>query len=1101
MTSGCLDRKEVRGAIWGVHSTTDRPAGGNTGRLFLAFGGPVCADRISNCPLDRVLTYKNLIYLLNLQFCARAFTKERSKPRVSSLSKIKESQIKVCEQCFLCHFIVLCSICTKCPKCCAKSTCRGPTPKLLANLARSRGQSDSGLNLEGGLHPPLPDPTKSYKVPYSRKLLCQSPQEQLPVGGITSAYGQTCNRTGPQSNIPGVFQPTLPSPKTQQQMEANTGSEQTKYFPQGGKIQNGDTGNHQNIPPKTGVGHLGGLQGRLLPHTNTGTIQEVPPFSYSGPDLPIQSSAFWSVHSAYGVHCVSKGGETDGHAQGYKDPPVPRRLVGESRIPTSLSPPHPDSSQNVPGTWLAGKYGKIRTGTQTDFRFCRLPVRPPSRPGQTDQGLVAKPSGQNTSTIAAAGLSGPSVYVTDRFTNSHRKTDSPRPTTHETHTVVSQKQLEGPRIFRKDHPSTQFPAPSSAMVVRRKQCATRPTITPSRTCSTDLYRHIKRRVGRSLKRAHCKGLLVGAGKQTAHKLSTVKSSLSSSQRVPRTMYRQDNSSGIRQHYGSGLYNKEGGMRSGPLCALLWRILTWCSQKQVTLKARHIPGHLNVIADKLSRLGQTIQTEWSLLLEVFISICKEWHQPQIDLFATRFNHKLPQFVSPVPDPLAVAVDALTLPWEDLDAYAFPPTSILGKVVEKLLDSRYQRVILIAPGWPNMPWFWDLVAMSNSPQPTKPAQSLDTAVQPDPSQESGKPESPCMAPRATAIKEQGFSKAVAARIEAPQRKSTRSVYEAKWTIFTKWCITNQVDFRSPPIKSVADFLLYLFEIKNLQPSTIDGYRSAIADKLGNITVNISKDDNLTRLLDSFHRDRPKGRRGIPSWNLSLDLHQLTKAPFEPLKEASMKHLTFKTVFLLALGSGKRRSEIHAWLQKNIRHQSDWSKVSLVPSPSFLSKNQLAKEGPESVAPVVIPALAPTLDRSLKSDRTLCPVRALRYYLDRTSDFRQGKELVFVSFKKGFDKDISPATISSWIKQTVILCYELSDQQAHTLHQVKAHDVRAFAASKAFQSGVSLEQILAACHWKSHNTFTQFYLKDVAWADSELYHLGPVVAAQQIHQGTST
>ena len=137
-----------------------------------------------------------------------------------------------------------------------------------------------------------------------------------------------------------------------------------------------------------------------------------------------------------------------------------------------------------------------------------------------------------------------------------------------------------------------------------------------------------------------------------------------------------------------------------------------------------------------------------------------------------------------------------------------------------------------------------------------------------------------------------------------------------------------------------------------------------------------------------------------------------------------------------------------------------------------------------------------RSLKSDRSLCPVRALRYYLDRTSDLRQNKELVFVSFKKGFDKDISPATISSWIKQTVILCYELSDQETHTLHQVKAH-VRAFAASKAFQSGVSLEHILSACHWKSHNTFTQLYLKDVAWADSELYHLGPVVAVQQIHQ----
>ena len=272
--------------------------------------------------------------------------------------------------------------------------------------------------------------------------------------------------------------------------------------------------------------------------------------------------------------------------------------------------------------------------------------------------------------------------------------------------------------------------------------------------------------------------------------------------------------------------------------------------------------------------------------------------------------------------------------------------------------------------------------------------------------------------------------------------------------------------------------------MKPGTIDGYRSAIADKLGNSTINVSKDENLTRLLDIFLRDRPKGRRGIPSWNLSLVLHQLTKAPFEPLKEASLKHVTFKTVFLLALGSGKHRSEIHAWLHKNIRHHSEGSKVSLYPSPTFLSKNQLAKEGPDSVAPVVIPALAPTLDKSLKGDRSLCPVRGLRDYLDRTSDLRQNKELVFVSFKKSFDKDISPATISSWIKQTVILCYELSDQEALALHQVKTHDVRALAASKAFQSGVSLDQILSACHWKSHNTFTQFCLKNVAWADTELF-----------------
>ena len=65
-----------------------------------------------------------------------------------------------------------------------------------------------------------------------------------------------------------------------------------------------------------------------------------------------------------------------------------------------------------------------------------------------------------------------------------------------------------------------------------------------------------------------------------------------------------------------------------------------------------------------------------------------------------------------------------------------------------------------------------------------------------------------------------------------------------------------------------------------------------------------------------------------------------------------------------------------------------------------------------------------------------------------------LLVLSFKKGFNKDIFPATISSWIKQAVILCYELSDLEALTLHQVEAHDVRAFAAFKAFQSGISLE-----------------------------------------------
>ena len=97
-----------------------------------------------------------------------------------------------------------------------------------------------------------------------------------------------------------------------------------------------------------------------------------------------------------------------------------------------------------------------------------------------------------------------------------------------------------------------------------------------------------------------------------------------------------------------------------------------------------------------------------------------------------------------------------------------------------------------------------------------------------------------------------------------------------------------------------------------------------------------------------DRPKGRRGIPSWNLSLVLHQLTKAPFEPIKEASLKHLTFKTVFLLALGSGKRRSEIHACQNKNIRHKSDWRRVSLYPSVQLSFQESAGQRGTRQCGP---------------------------------------------------------------------------------------------------------------------------------------------------------
>ena len=191
------------------------------------------------------------------------------------------------------------------------------------------------------------------------------------------------------------------------------------------------------------------------------------------------------------------------------------------------------------------------------------------------------------------------------------------------------------------------------------------------------------------------------------------------------------------------------------------------------------------------------------------------------------------------------------------------------------------------------------------------------------------------------------------------------------------------------------------------------------------------------------------------------------------------------MLALASGKRHSEIHAWVATKVSNLGQWEKVALFPSSDFISKNQLAREGSQSVSPVTIPALTTIVDRQFKEDRTLCPVQALRYYLDRT-----------ISFEKGHTSDIRPATLSSWLKQTILLCYKQADQQALDLIQVKKHDIRAFVAPKAFYGGVSVDQIMQACHWKAHNTFTNFYLKDLTWSDNNNnMYLGPVVAAQQV------
>ena len=116
---------------------------------------------------------------------------------------------------------------------------------------------------------------------------------------------------------------------------------------------------------------------------------------------------------------------------------------------------------------------------------------------------------------------------------------------------------------------------------------------------------------------------------------------------------------------------------------------------------------------------------------------------------------------------------------------------------------------------------------------------------------------------------------------------------------------------------------------------------------------------------------------------------------MKDTDLQYLTLKTAFLLALASRKHRSKIHAWVANKVSNLRHWEKVVLFPSSNFITKNQLSREGSQSVSLVTIPALTTIVDRQIKEDRTLCPVWALRYYLDCTKDQRGSQSLLFISF----------------------------------------------------------------------------------------------------------
>ena len=112
---------------------------------------------------------------------------------------------------------------------------------------------------------------------------------------------------------------------------------------------------------------------------------------------------------------------------------------------------------------------------------------------------------------------------------------------------------------------------------------------------------------------------------------------------------------------------------------------------------------------LSPQCQTLPTEWSLNPGITKHLFLLLGSSHVDLFATRWNTKLPTIVSPVPDPQPLAVDTLCLSWQNLWIYAFPSHQLLTKILTKLHQFNAQ-LLLVAPAWRAQPWFPDFLYLS-------------------------------------------------------------------------------------------------------------------------------------------------------------------------------------------------------------------------------------------------------------------------------------------------------------------------------------------------------------------------------------------------------
>ncbi len=315
--------------------------------------------------------------------------------------------------------------------------------------------------------------------------------------------------------------------------------------------------------------------------------------------------------------------------------------------------------------------------------------------------------------------------------------------------------------------------------------------------------------------------------------------------------------------------------------------------------------------------------------------------------------------------------------------------------------------------------------------------------------------------------GLPPAVVNTITSARALSTRQAYRLKWNLFVDWCSPRREDPRRCPIAVVLSFLQDGLEWR-LSPSTLKVYVAAIAAHHDAVDgKSLGKHDLVIRFLRGARRLNPPRPHLVPSWDLPSVLSALRGAPFEPLQSVELKFLSLKTVLLSALATVKRVGDLQAFSVDDscLEFGPADSHVVLRPRPGYVPKVPTMPFRDQVVNLQALPR-----EEADPAIALLCPVRALRIYVDRTQSFRTSDQL-FVCFggqQKG--RAVSKQRLAHWIVEAIVLAY-----QARRLPcplGVRAHSTRGVASSWALARGASIADICKAAGWATPNTFARFY-----------------------------